>query len=90
MGMPVIPVEHCAALGTVGDAILADLSQYLLATKSGVQIASSMHVRFVQGEMAYRFTLRVGGQTIWKKPLTPKSGGPVLAPFVGLNSGASR
>jgi hypothetical protein len=49
-----------------------------------------MHVRFVQGEMAYRFTLRVGGQTIWKKPLTPKSGGPVLAPFVGLNSGASR
>src|SRR3990167_8807947 len=27
-GRPVIPVEYCSALGTVGDIILADLSEY--------------------------------------------------------------
>jgi HK97 family phage major capsid protein len=90
MGIPVIPTEHNAALGTVGDIILADMSQYLLADKGAPQVASSMHVRFLQGEMAFRFTVRLDGQTTWKKPLTPKSGGPTLSPFVGLASGASR
>lgn len=90
MGLPVIPTEHNAALGTVGDIILADMSQVLLADKGTPKVASSMHVRFVQGEMAFRFTLRVDAQTTWKKPLTPKSGGPTLSPFIGLASGASR
>ena len=74
----------------MGDIVLADMSQVLLADKGAPQVAASMHVRFVQGEMAYRFTYRVDAQTTWKKPLTPKSGGPTLAPFVGLASGANR
>jgi HK97 family phage major capsid protein len=90
MGLPVIPTEHNANLGTVGDIVLADMSQVLLADKGAPQVATSMHVRFVQGEMAFRFTLRLDAQTIWKKPLTPKSGGPTLSPFVGLASGSSR
>lgn len=90
MGLPVIPTEHNAALGTVGDIILGDLSQIILADKGGVQAASSMHVRFLQNEQVFRFTYRVDAQTIWKKPLTPKSGGPTLSPFIGLASGSSR
>lgn len=90
LGLPVIPTEHNAALGTVGDIILADMSQMLLADKGAPQVAASMHVRFVQGEMAFRFTYRVDGQTTWKKPLTPKNGGPTMSPFVGLTSGANR
>jgi HK97 family phage major capsid protein len=90
LGLPVIPTEHNAVLGTVGDIILADMSQMLLADKGAVQVASSMHVRFVQGEQAFRFTYRVDAQTTWKKPLTPKNGGPTMSPFVGLASGASR
>lgn len=90
LGLPVIPTEHNAVLGTVGDIVLADMSQYLLADKGAPEVAASMHVRFVQGEMAFRFTYRVDGQTTWKKPLTPKNGGATLSPFVGLNSGASR
>ena len=77
-------------LGTVGDIVLADLSQVLLADKGAPQAAASMHVRFVQSEMAFRFVYRVDAQTTWKKPLTPKSGGDTLAPFVGLASGANR
>jgi len=90
LGLPVIPTEHNAVLGTVGDIVLADMSQVLLADKGAPEVAASMHVRFVQGEMAFRFTYRVDGQTTWKKPLTPKNGGPTLSPFLGLASGASR
>jgi len=90
LGIPVIPTEHNAVLGTVGDIVLADMSQVLLADKGAVQAAASMHVRFVQDEMTFRFTYRADAQTIWKKPLTPKSGGPTLSPFLGLASGASR
>lgn len=90
LGLPVIPTEHNAVLGTVGDIVLADMSQVLLADKGAPEVAASMHVRFVQGEMAFRFTYRVDGQTTWKKPLTPKNGGPTLSPFIGLASGANR
>jgi HK97 family phage major capsid protein len=74
----------------VGDIVLADMSQMLLADKGAPEVASSMHVRFVQGEQAFRFTYRVDAQTTWKKPLTPKNGGATLSPFVGLASGSSR
>jgi len=90
LGIPVIPTEHNAVLGTVGDILLADMSQMLLADKGAPEVASSMHVRFVQGEQAFRFTYRVDAQTTWKKPLTPKNGGSTLSPFVGLASGSSR
>lgn len=90
MGLPVIPTEHNAALGTKGDIVLADLSQVLLADKGAVQAAASMHVRFLYDEMAFRFTYRVDAQTTWKKPLTPKDGGPTLSPFIGLASGSNR
>jgi HK97 family phage major capsid protein len=90
LGIPVIPTEHNAVLGTVGDIVLADMSQVLLADKGAPQAAASMHVRFVQDEMTFRFTYRCDAQTTWKKPLTPKSGGAALSPFLGLNSGANR
>jgi HK97 family phage major capsid protein len=90
LGIPVIPTEHNNALGTAGDILLADASQILLADKGSVQAAASMHVRFLQDEMTFRFTYRVDAQTTWKKPLTPKSGGSVLSPFVALASGSSR
>jgi HK97 family phage major capsid protein len=90
LGLPVIPTEHNAVLGTVGDIVLADMSQVLLADKGAPEVAASMHVRFVQGEMAFRFTYRVDAQTTWKKPLTPKNGGATLSPFLGLASGANR
>jgi HK97 family phage major capsid protein len=90
LGLPVIPTEHNFAYGTAGDILLADMSQYLLADKGAVQAAASMHVRFVYDEMTFRFTYRVDAQTTWKKPLTPKSGGPNLSPFVCITGGNFR
>lgn len=84
MGRPVIPTEFNQTLGTVGDIVFADLSQYLLIDKSGVQQASSMHVQFLTDQMVFRFTYRVDGQPTWYRALTPAKGTATLSPFVAL------
>lgn len=83
-GRPVVPIEYGSALGTAGDIILADLSQYVLADKGGVQSASSMHVAFLTDEMVFRFIYRVDGEPIWNAPLTPFKGSVTKSPFVTL------
>jgi len=83
-GRPVIPVEYCATLGTVGDIILADMNEYLLARKGGLQTASSIHFRFDYDETVFRFVLRLDGQPAWNAPLTPFKGSNTLSPFVAL------
>lgn len=84
LGRPVLPVEYCATLGTAGDIILADLSQYLMIDKGGVSQASSMHVRFINDEMTFRFIFRVDGQPAWNKPVTPFKGTNTQSPFISL------
>ena len=84
-GRPVLAVEYCATLGTVGDICLVDLSQYRLIRKaSGVEQASSIHVRFTQGENTYRGIYRVDGQPLPRAAITPFKGTNTLSPFVAL------
>jgi HK97 family phage major capsid protein len=85
-GRPVVPIEHCQKLGDVGDIILADMSQYILADKGGIQSASSMHVKFAYDEMAFRVTYRVDGQPARASAITPykATSGNTLSSFVTL------
>jgi HK97 family phage major capsid protein len=83
-GRPVMPIEQCETLGTVGDIILADLSQYKLATKGGLQQASSIHVQFLTGEQVFRFVYRADGQPARSTPMTPFKGSATQSPFVVL------
>ncbi len=84
MGRPVIPLEYCATLGTVGDIMLADWSQYAVIDKGAIQSASSMHVQFTTDEMAFRFTYRIDGQPTWDSALTPFKGSDTQSPFIKL------
>lgn len=84
MGRPMIPVEYMAQLGTLGDIMLVDLSQYLYIDKGGPKQAQSIHVRFLNDEMTFRITHRYDGQPIWYAPLTPANNGPTLSPYVTL------
>ncbi len=86
MGRPVIPVEYCSSVGNVGDVILADFSQYLSIDKGGIESQSSMHVRFVEGETALRFTYRCDGQPTWNSALTPANSTNTLSPVVLLQT----
>jgi HK97 family phage major capsid protein len=84
LGRPIIPVEYCSTLGTAGDIVLVDLSQYLAIDKGGIQSASSIHVRFLYDETCFRFVYRVDGQPIWNKDLAPFKGSNTVSPFVCL------
>lgn len=83
-GRPVVPVEYAATLGTVGDVLLADFSEYFLADKGGVQSASSIHVQFLTDESVFRFIYRVDGQPAWHSALTPANGTNTLSPYVAV------
>ncbi|MFA5154268.1 MAG: phage major capsid protein [Clostridia bacterium] len=83
-GRPVNPIEQASALGDLGDISFLDLSQYKLIEKGGIQAASSIHVKFLTDETAFRFVMRVNGQPRWRAPLTPYKGSATLSPFVAL------
>lgn len=83
-GFPAIPIEQASAGGSQGDLNLFDMSQYLIGQKEGLKADSSIHVAFLTGEQAFRWTLRNDGQPIPKKPLTPYKGSNTLSPFVTL------
>jgi len=86
-GRPIIPTEHNPTLGTAGDVVLADLGWYALVRKAGVKAASSIHVRFVYEETAFRFSTRVNGIPMLSSPITPASGsGNTISPFVQLQT----
>lgn len=84
LGRPVVYTEHNATLGTPGDVILADMSQYLVIDKGAPRQDFSIHVRFLNDEGVFRFVYRVDGEPAFKKPLTPKNGTNLLSPFVAL------
>jgi HK97 family phage major capsid protein len=86
LGRPIVPVESCSALGTIGDIILGDFSQYLLATKGGVQTASSIHVQFIYDETVFRIVYRCDGQPSWSSALTPKDSSATTSPFIVLET----
>jgi len=87
-GRPIIPIEQCSTLGTQGDIILADWSQYVMIEKGGIEAASSIHVQFTTDETAFRFVLRADGQPSWNAALTPANGTNTLSPFVTLDTRA--
>ena len=83
-GKPLVAVETAETLGTAGDLVLADLSQYFLVEKQGLQTASSMHVRFLNDEMVFRWTMEVNGQPKYNEVITPKKGSNTYSAFVAL------
>lgn len=76
LGRPVMPIEQCATLGTIGDIILADFRNgYILAEKGGIKSDMSIHTKFVYDESCFRFVIRLDGQPVRASSLTPYKGG---------------
>ena len=89
MGKPIVFSEHCSSLGTEGDIIFADFSEYLIGQKrgrgAGIQYASSIHLQFLYDQTAFRFVLRLDGQPWWPTYFTPKRGS-TQSPFITLQT----
>lgn len=86
LGRPIVELEQCSTVGTKGDIIYADWSQYKLARKGGVQSAASIHVKFLEGETALRFTTRINGQPKQRTAMTPANGSNTQSSFVVLDT----
>jgi HK97 family phage major capsid protein len=84
IGRPVVVHESCDNLGDAGDILFIDPGEYQGIEKGGIQSASSIHVRFLEGESVFRFIYRVDGQPVWDSALTPANGGATVSPFVSL------
>jgi len=85
LGKPMLAIEQCESLGTVGDIILADFDEYMLINKGGIQAASSIHVLFIYDEMTFRWTYRIDGQPIRNAALVPYKGNSnTRSPFIAL------
>ena len=85
-GKDVVVTEFNAALGTLGDILLADMSEYLYFEKTDVQAATSIHVAFNTDETAFRFIYRCDGQTALASDITPYKGTIHQSPFVVLTA----
>ncbi len=86
LGLPVIPLEHTATVGTTGDIMLGDFNQYVMIDKGPTEVATSIHVYFVSDETAFRFVTRVDGQPIDAAPITPANSALTQSAFVVLDS----
>jgi HK97 family phage major capsid protein len=85
LGFPVVEVEYAPAMGTLGDIVLADLSKYQTITKGGVEAASSIHVKFINDETAFRFVYRIAGAPMLSSAVTPYKGSS-MGHFVALTA----
>jgi HK97 family phage major capsid protein len=83
-GMPVIYTDVASALGTSGDLLLCDWSQYLHGVYGSMREAASIHVRFSEAETMFRFIWREGGAPAWDDSITPQNGSTTKSPFVAL------
>ena len=84
MGRPVYFTEFLPSVASAGSILLADWSQYLEGVYQPIQGASSMHVRFVNHEQAFKFYMQNCGAPWWRAALTPDQGSDTLSPFVTL------
>lgn len=86
-GRPVVPLEQCSTLGTEGDIMLADYTQFVGIKKaSGMSQAVSIHLRFDYDETVFKWSLRMDAECAWQSALTPFKGTNTQSPIITLNS----
>lgn len=83
LGRPLIFSEYPKTVGTVGDIILGNWSEYLEGQLEPLKSAESVHVRFQNHERSFKFWMRNSGMPWWRTVMTPRNGS-TLAPWVVL------
>lgn len=83
-GQPLIPIEYCAALGTVGDIIYANLRGYAAAVRGMVDSQYSIHLKFDYNQTAFRLIFEMDGQPFLNSVITPFKGSTTTSPVVTL------
>jgi HK97 family phage major capsid protein/HK97 family phage prohead protease len=84
-GRPIIGSDWCPALGSRGDIILMDPSQYYIIDRQ-LRSASSIYVRYESDETAFRFVYRYDSASAWTTGINPpKNPATTVGPAVCLS-----
>lgn len=86
LGKRVLFTEKCQPVGTSGDLILLDRSQYAVGLRKDITMDVSDHVFFTSLQKAYRVVFRADGQPLWEHPVTPANGAAALSWAVVLQT----
>ncbi|MDO9460760.1 MAG: phage major capsid protein [Alphaproteobacteria bacterium] len=86
LGRPLIVSDRCAALGTKGDIMLADLKSYLVGIRQNAELLVDTSIGFKESEIWFRLNCRVDGQPALAAAITPRVGSATLSPFVTLDT----
>lgn len=84
MTRPVIFTEKTEPLGTKGDIMLCDFSQYVVGLREGMRFDTSIHAHFTTDEILARLIERHDGMPLWDSALTLADGSTTVSPFVTL------
>jgi len=84
LGRPCFFDERAAAPGSLGDIVVAHWPEYIRAVYQPATWATSIHVRFLAVESAFRLWERSDQQPWWRSALTPGYGTDTLSPYVAL------
>lgn len=82
---PCIFTEKASTLGSLGDIVLADLSQYVCGLRQQIVLERSSHAGFESDISTYRAKIRADGMPLLAAPYTPANG-PSLSSFVTLKA----
>lgn len=79
-GRPCVVFEGCSTLGTLGDVVLIDPTQYVAIENEAVP-AVSVHVKFLSDEVVFRIVYRPA----FASAVTPYNGsGVTKSPYIAL------
>jgi len=70
----IVFTEKIPTLGTQGDLILADFSQYAIGMRLGSSLEQSYQAGFTSDQTYFRVITRLDGQGTWKTSVKPKNG----------------
>ena len=88
LGRPAIPSDQLPALGNKGDLLLIDPRWYAIGDyereNGALEIAASLHVKFIQNQIVIRVVRRVDGRPMIDQPVTLQDGSTQVSPFVSL------
>lgn len=84
-GLPAFPIEQASAAGDVGDIMLTDLANgYITIDQGGIDAQSSIHVKFLEDETAFRFTYRANGAPRLKSTVAAYKGSTARSHLITL------
>ena len=84
LSRPVRISSKAKPLGTKGDIMLLDWSQYGVGLRKDLRLESSSHAKFSSDESVVRIIMRVDGQPLWPEVLVLEDGTNTVSPYIVL------